>query len=179
MASVAHGLWTESALRRGTVVILVTVGMHTDGFGRLVEAMDQIAAQSGQEVMMQIGATPYRPSTASWFDFATQEEMDKLCERARIIVSHTGAGSVLTAIRHHKPLIVVPRLKKYGEHIDDHQLELARALSEAGVLLVAYETSELPDKLEAAKSFAPRTPHHRQLVEAVRRAALGNAQESK
>ena len=133
MAPVAHGLWAESTLRGGAIVILVTVGMHTDGFGRLVEAMDQIAAQSGQEVVMQIGATLYRPSAARWFDFATQEEMDKLCERARIIVSHTGAGSILTAVRHHKPLIVVPRLKKYGEHIDDHQLELAQVLSKARV----------------------------------------------
>lgn len=153
-------------------MILVTVGMHTDGFCRLVKAMDQIAAQSDQEVLMQIGATAYRPSAASYFDFATQQEMDELCEKAQIIVSHTGAGSILTALRHQKPLIVVPRLKKYAEHIDDHQLELAEALSKAGVLLVAYDPADLAAKLDAAKSFVPRQPQRRQLVEAVRQAAL-------
>jgi UDP-N-acetylglucosamine transferase subunit ALG13 len=69
-------------------------------------------------------------------------------------------------------LIVVPRRHKYGEHIDDHQLELADALSQAGALLVAYETGELSTRLKAAESFTPRVPSSSRdgLIEALRQA---------
>jgi UDP-N-acetylglucosamine transferase subunit ALG13 len=151
--------------------------MHTDGFSRLVKEMDRFAAQADEEVVMQIGATPYRPRAARWFACTTQEEMDTLCEQARIIVSHAGAGSILTALRHNKPLIVVPRQQKYGEVIDDHQLELAEALSQAGALLVAYETGELSARLKATDGFTPRVPNRSRLVEAVRQAVLTDTQK--
>jgi Fe-S oxidoreductase len=66
-------------------VILVTVGMHTDGFPRLVQAMDRIAAQANEDVVMQIGATLVEPRAARWFTFTTQEQMETLCEQARVI----------------------------------------------------------------------------------------------
>jgi UDP-N-acetylglucosamine transferase subunit ALG13 len=151
--------------------------MHPVGFSRLVEEMDHIAAQIDEEVVMQIGTSPYRPRAARWFTFTTQEEMEALCERARVIVSHAGSGSILTALRHRKPLIVVPRRQKYGEHIDDHQLELAEVLSQAGSLLVAYESGKLAASLEAAESFTPQipTPSRDRLIEVLRQAVLTGA----
>jgi beta-1,4-N-acetylglucosaminyltransferase len=152
------------------VVILVTVGTHTEGFNRLVEAMDRIAAQVEEEVVMQIGATAYVPQAALWFDFTTQAQMDALCEGARVIVSHAGAGSILKALGHRKPTIIVPRRQNRGEHIDDHQLELAEALSRTGALTVAYDVDELVKLLEAAPDFVPPEPNRGHLIEAVRQA---------
>jgi UDP-N-acetylglucosamine transferase subunit ALG13 len=146
--------------------------MHTDGFSRLVEGMDQIASQIDEPVMMQIGATPYRPRAAAFFDFVTQQEMDDLCQQARVIVSHAGAGSILTALRFNKPLIVVPRLQKYGEHVDDHQLELAEALSQTGALRVAHETDQLAELLTSAAPFDSATSNRKHLVEALRQEVL-------
>ena len=153
-------------------MILVTVGMHTAGFSRLVRAMDRIASQVNEEVLMQIGATPYQPHAARWFTFVPPSQMEALCERARIIVSHAGAGSILTALRHGKPLVVMPRLRKYGEMIDDHQIELAEALCREKALLVAWEATQLEEKLAAASSFTPRLPERDGLVQAVRLAVL-------
>jgi UDP-N-acetylglucosamine transferase subunit ALG13 len=98
--------------------------------------------------------------------------MEALCKRARVVISHAGSGSILTALRHNKPLIVMPRRHKYGEAIDDHQLELADALSQAGALLAAYETGELSTRLRAAESFMPRVPNSSRdgLIEALRQA---------
>jgi beta-1,4-N-acetylglucosaminyltransferase len=153
-------------------VILVTVGMHTDGFPRLVKEMDRIAQQTSEEVVMQIGATQYKPAHAQWFTFGTQAEIDALSERADVIVSHAGAGSILTVLRYRKPMIVMPRLSKYGEHMDDHQLELAEALSQAGVLLMANDGPELLARLQQTRTFRPRVPDHTPLVHAVRQAVL-------
>jgi beta-1,4-N-acetylglucosaminyltransferase len=158
-------------------VILVTVGMHTDGFPRLVQEMDRIAAKVDEDVVMQIGATRYEPRAARWFTFTTQEQMEALCEQARVIVSHAGAGSILTALRYHRPLIVVPRRRDYGEVIDDHQLELADALSSVGALLVANDICELWAKLDEAAHFTPCVPQSNGLISAVRRAVLVNGNE--
>ncbi len=153
-------------------MIFVTVGTHTDGFPRLVESMDQLAAGLPEEVVMQIGATPYTPKHARWFTFVSHDEIADLGREARVIVSHAGAGSIMEALRYGKPLIVVPRLHKYGEHLDDHQTELAEALARAGSLLVAYEAADLAPQLARAAAFTPRRPDPGCLIEAVRRAIV-------
>jgi beta-1,4-N-acetylglucosaminyltransferase len=159
-------------------VIFVTVGMHTDGFPRLIQEMDRIAALIDEEVVMQIGATAYHPTTARWFPFTTEAEMKMLCEQARVIVSHAGSGSILTALQYGKPLIVMPRLQKYAEHVDDHQLELAGALSQVGALLVASETADLWRHLRSIDSFSPKalTGNRSRLVTALRNIVLDLAE---
>jgi beta-1,4-N-acetylglucosaminyltransferase len=89
-------------------LILVTVGTHTDGFDRLVKEMDRLAFQMEEEVVIQTGATKYAPRSARWFDYAPQSEMERLTREARVVVSHAGSGSILTALAYRKPLIVMP-----------------------------------------------------------------------
>lgn len=160
-------------------MILVTVGMHTDGFMRLVVEMDRIAFETDEEVVMQIGHTPYSPRAARWFTFTSQKELDELASRARVVVSHAGAGSILSFLSCGKPLIVMPRLAKYGEHMDDHQLELAEALARNGMLLMANEASDLLPQLRQAESLRPPAPNPDGLVSAVRRAVLGLPQAAR
>jgi beta-1,4-N-acetylglucosaminyltransferase len=153
-------------------VILVTVGMHTDGFLRLVQAMDHIAAQIDEEVVMQIGNTPYEPRWTRWFTFASQQEIENLCQRARVIVCHAGAGSILTAMRYKRPLVVMPRRKRFGEVVDDHQLELAEALSRANLLQVAYQPAELLEKVGTVTCVVPPVVDRTPLIQALRRLVL-------
>jgi beta-1,4-N-acetylglucosaminyltransferase len=149
-------------------VIFVTVGMHTLGFPRLVRAMDELAATLDEDVVMQIGATPETPQHARAFAFATQAEMERWCVEARVIVSQAGAGSILTAQKARVPLILVPRLRQYGEHIDDHQLELARILQRTGCALLVENMKELAQALERARHFAPAASVHKgQLIGAL------------
>jgi beta-1,4-N-acetylglucosaminyltransferase len=110
-------------------MILVTVGNHTAGFERLTRAMDELAANIDEDIIAQIGSTQYLPSKLQWFRFIEYQEMLTLIKKARIVVCHGGAGTILDAIRNGKPLVILPRLKKYGEAFDDHELELAKAIS--------------------------------------------------
>jgi UDP-N-acetylglucosamine transferase subunit ALG13 len=146
--------------------------MHTDGFARLVEALDQIAAETDERLVLQIGSTPYVPKTAEWFAFATQREMEELTQQARIVVSHAGAGSILIALRYRKPLIVIPRRQEYGEHADDHQLELSEKLAATGALLMVRETANLAKKLDEASGFQPRVSDPTPLIAALQREVL-------
>ncbi|KUK17270.1 PssE/Cps14G family polysaccharide biosynthesis glycosyltransferase [Thermococcus sibiricus] len=135
-------------------MIFVTVGTHYQGFERLIKKMDEIAGKIDDEVVMQIGYTDYEPKNAKWFRFLEKEEdILELYKKAEIIVAHAGAGTLLTALSFGKPIVVVPRLKKFGEHIDDQQLELAEALESMGKAIAVYDIEKLEDAIKKAKSL--------------------------
>jgi beta-1,4-N-acetylglucosaminyltransferase len=117
-------------------VILVTVGLHQAGFERLVRAMDAYAAASHERVVIQRGSAAYRPRHADHFRFAPPDRMAALSQEARVIVAHAAAGTAVLALRLGKPLVLVPRRQAFGEHLDDHQQELAHALAAGGRAVV-------------------------------------------
>jgi len=125
----------------------VTIGLMY-GFDRLIQEMDKIAGRIDEEVVMQIGETTYEPKNARSFRFASKEEMDGLYEDARVVVCHAGVGSILTALEHGKPVIAVPRRKKYGEHVDDHQLDIAGEMEKEGRITVVHDVEELGGALD-------------------------------
>jgi beta-1,4-N-acetylglucosaminyltransferase len=129
-------------------MIFVTVGMHYQGFERLICKMDEIAGKIDEEVVMQIGSTQYIPKAAKYFEFVDSDlTIMAHFKNARVIVSHAGAGTLLNALNLGKPIIVVPRLKMFGEHIDDQQLELAEALSTQGRAIAINDINELEESL--------------------------------
>ena len=124
-------------------MIFVTVGLMV-GFERLIKKMDEIAGEIDEKVVMQIGYTEYQPKNAEYFKFKDDfKEIQKMYLDARIIVSHAGAGSIMTALEFNKPLVIIPRRKKYGEHIDDHQLEIAKELEKDERIKVIYDVDKL------------------------------------
>lgn len=126
-------------------MIFVTVGTHHQSFARLVNSMDTIAHDTKEHVIMQRGLTKAVPQYAQSFEFQPREELLHRYEAARVIVTHAGIGSIIDALKAAKPLIVVPRLKKFGEHNTDHQLELARAVERRGWGRVVIEIEELAE----------------------------------
>ncbi len=127
------------------MILVVTGFMY--GFERLIKKMDEIAAKIEEIVIIQIGLTEYLPKNAKYFKFASDEQYNKHFKNARIIVSHAGVGTILTARKFKKPLIIVPRQKKYKEHIDDHQMEIARELESYKNIKVVYNVDKLEDNL--------------------------------
>jgi beta-1,4-N-acetylglucosaminyltransferase len=130
-------------------MIFVTVGMHYQGFDRLIRKMDEIASKIEEEVIMQIGSTKYAPKNAKFFNFVENEfTILAYFKSARVVVSHAGAGTILYALSLGKPVIVVPRLKKFKEHVDDQQLELADVLSEKGTAIAVKEIEDIEQALK-------------------------------
>ena len=148
-------------------MIFVSVGMHPQGFDRLIRAMDILAPSLGEPVVMQIGASSYRPCNARYLRSASSEEVEAVSRRARALVTHCGVGSILTATRHGVPLVVVARLKRFAEHVDDHQLELARVLSESGKATVVHDVASLGQAIAQATVPPIMDDRRRELVEAL------------
>jgi UDP-N-acetylglucosamine transferase subunit ALG13 len=126
--------------------IFVTVG--TAPFPRLIKSMDQIAKILEDKVIMQIGKTSYQPKNTEYFDFKDYDKIRQLNKDAKMIITHAGVGSILTALDYGKPLIIVPRLKKYREINDDHQLEIAHLLKKQNLAEVAYEPKDILQLLQ-------------------------------
>lgn len=143
-------------------MIFATVGTHQQGFDRMVQAFDQLALtlqqenNSPEELVIQYGTSTYIPQYATSFQWATSQKMDELTQSARIVVTHAAAGAIILGLRAQKPLVVVPRLKKFNEHMDDHQLQLAQALDEKGqAIAVAVPTADtLATGIERASTLA-------------------------
>jgi UDP-N-acetylglucosamine transferase subunit ALG13 len=138
-------------------MIFLTVGTQFP-FDRLVKAVDEVvtAGLIREKIFAQIGNSSYRPRN---FEVATtlkKELFDKHLSQANSVISHAGVGTIAMALDNKKPLLVMPRLRKYGEVVHDHQVEIARKFEELGYLLVAYSVEELPEKIEQLKSFVPR-----------------------
>ncbi len=133
-------------------MIFVTVGMTSWDFSRLIKEMDRIAGKTDEEVVMQISHAKYTPKNARYFRFTSDEEIKHLYERARVIVSHASAGPVIAAKHHNKPVVVVPRRQIYGEHIDDHQIRIAREFEREGKVIVVYDINNLEKTIEDIKS---------------------------
>lgn len=124
-------------------MIFVTLGtMHLD-FARLVRKMDAIAAASGERVIMQIGLGKTLPKHCEHFAFRPRDEIAHLIRESRLVVTHAGIGSVIDALHAQRPLIVAPRLRRYGEHNNDHQLDLAEAVQRRGWGRMVLDMDEL------------------------------------
>lgn len=129
-------------------MIFVTVGTHEQPFNRLVEEVDHLKQKGfvSDDVTIQIGFSKYEPKYCEWSRlYSYQEMMDKV-NRARIVITHGGPSSFIMPLQIGKIPIVVPRQKKYNEHINDHQVEFVKAVAKRKKnILVAMDMIELKD----------------------------------
>jgi UDP-N-acetylglucosamine transferase subunit ALG13 len=133
-------------------MIFVTVGTHQQPFHRLMHALEALPAD---ELFVQYGHASPPPGVARAVAFQSFPEMLEAFAKADVVVTHAGVGSILCATNAGHIPVVVPRLKQYGEHVDDHQVHLIRELERDGRVRVVWEMDELAETVAAAP---PRRP---------------------
>lgn len=152
-------------------MIFVTVGTHTRGFDRLVKAIDEYAAIAKRDVFMQIGSSSYLPVSASHCRFMESHEIQKLINEADIVISHAGAGTIIQVLQLRKSLIVAPRIRKFNESGDDHQLQIATALSNQGRAVnlgVQIDPDSIGHAIEKVKNLVHTGDDRARLLNALR-----------
>lgn len=120
-------------------MIFVTVGSRKYPFDRLFRKLDELYADGilTEPMFAQVGTATYRPKYYKYKDFISPEEFTERINEADIIVSHGASGSIMKALNAGKKVIAVTRLEKYGEHINDHQIQNNEAFSSNGYVLMA------------------------------------------
>jgi UDP-N-acetylglucosamine transferase subunit ALG13 len=122
-------------------MILVTIGTSVP-FDRLLHAVGRI--ETAERIVVQRGNSMWCAAGVECVDFWPYDVLVDYVQRARIVVTHAGVGSILVCLQNGKRPIVAPRLRRFGEAVDDHQLELARRLHEAGVVTLVDDLQLLP-----------------------------------
>lgn len=139
-------------------MILVLLGTHELPFTRLLQEVERIKKEGivDDEFIVQNGHTKYNSDVLTLKPFVSYEEMEELTERARLIITHAGTGSVISGIKKGKKVIAAPRLQKYGEHNDNHQLELVQVFKEAHHILSWEEGEDLAEVIKESEHFDPK-----------------------
>ena len=138
-------------------MIFLTVGTQFP-FDRLVMAVDRAVEQNfiEDEIFAQIGNSRYTPNNFTGVASLSKKDFDTKLREASCVISHAGMGSITMAMDYNKPLLAMPRLKKYHEVVNDHQVAIAKKFEMLEHILVAYEPDELPEKIKQLKSFVSR-----------------------
>ncbi|MFC1793991.1 glycosyltransferase [Planctomycetota bacterium] len=138
-------------------MIFLTVGTQFP-FDRLVKAVDEAAGTNGfdEKIFAQTGDSSYCPENFEAAPSMEKAMFDQYFDEADSIISHAGMGTITMALDQTKPLLVMPRLKKYGEVVNDHQLAIAKKFEQLGYLLVADGAEDVPIKMKQLKSFVPQ-----------------------
>jgi UDP-N-acetylglucosamine transferase subunit ALG13 len=105
--------------------------------------VDEAAGETGLSALIQTGASTYAPRRAAAVRVLTRSGFDNLVQSADYVITHAGAGSVMTALRYGKVPIIVPRRGPWHEHVNDHQQELAAELSSLGWVRVVTNSEEM------------------------------------
>jgi UDP-N-acetylglucosamine transferase subunit ALG13 len=139
-------------------LILVTFGTHPQPFDRALDWV--LDAVVDEELVVQHGSTPPRPGAGpqvEWHELLTYERIVELIRAADAVVGHAGVGTLMTAIELGRTPVAIPRLREHGEHVDDHQLDIAREMSSAGYVIACSREGELAEAIERARNAGLRS----------------------
>lgn len=143
-------------------MIFVTVGTDKP-FDRMMKVVDRWAGESGRkDVFAQIGEGGWEPQYVPFVNFLEPVEFKTRFAQARLIIGHAGMGTILSALLHGKPILVMPKLARLGEHRNEHQTATAKRMMELGNVNVAFDEQEMLQKLVAVDTLQARNaipPH--------------------
>ena len=138
-------------------MILVLLGTQDKPFNRILNAIRKEIEKGNikDEVIAQVGCTKFNYDKIKTFDFVSKEELATLIDKAKFIITHAGVGTITECINKNKKVIVVPRLKKYKEHTNDHQLQITKEFALKNYVLPLYDEKKLSNVLEKIKAYKP------------------------
>lgn len=134
--------------------IFITLGSQKFQFNRLLKAVDELCEKGiidAENVFAQIGYSDYLPRKYNYQKFLDRDEFSKEMGKADIVITHGGTGAIIGAIKKGKKVIAIPRLAQYGEHVDNHQLQLIKQFDELNLICTCNNTSELAKALDIVR----------------------------
>lgn len=135
-------------------MIFVTLGTQDKKFPRLLETVENL--NTDEEIIMQTGSTDFSTNKENIkiYKYLTPEEFSNYMEESSQVITHAGVGTLVQGLKLHKKMIVAARLKKYKEHVNDHQLQILKTFEEEGYIVPLYNFDDLEKLLK--KEFTPK-----------------------
>ena len=140
-------------------MILVILGTQDKKFPRLLKAIqkkiDEGKINKKEEIIVQAGSTKFESKDMKIMDYIPVKEFEELVDKADLIICHAGVGTILTALKKGKKIIAAARLKKYGEHVNDHQLQILDNFTTEGYILALEDFDKIDVLIKQARNFTP------------------------
>ena len=133
-------------------MIFVCTGTQVYQFNRLLKELDRLVAGGmiHDDIFAQTGASDYKPCYYAYKEFLSHDEFNEYQEKAALIISHGGTGALIGASKKGKNIIAIPRLAQFGEHTDDHQLQIVEVLEKEGYVRAVYDINDLGVQIQEA-----------------------------
>lgn len=153
------------------MIIFVTLGSQEFQFNRLLMAIDE-QVQNGKitdKIFAQIGASDYIPRTFEYEKFLDYKRFSGWIDMADIVITHGGTATIINAIKKRKKVIASPRLSKFNEHVDDHQLQLIEQFSKESLICACYDLENLWKEIQDVKimGFNQYESNTKQIIESI------------
>lgn len=135
-------------------MIFVTLGSQKFQFNRLLKEIDKLVGEKKitEEVFAQSGYSDYKPKNYKYKDFLDRDEFSQAMESCDKVITHGGTGAIIGALKQGKKVIAVPRLKEFGEHVDDHQLQIINQFSGMNIICSCYDCDKLIESYETLET---------------------------
>ena len=136
-------------------MIFVTLGTQDKGFTRLLKAIQKQIDKGNikEKVVVQAGYTCFESKDMEIFDYMLKDDFENFMKTCDILITHGGVGSIMTGLNAGKKIIAAARLKEYGEHTNDHQVQIIEKFSKDGYIIALDDFNKLDKALEKAKKL--------------------------
>ncbi len=136
-------------------MIFVTLGSQKFQFDRLLQKLDDMVENNiiTEKIVAQIGASTYLPQHYEYVRFMDREQFAETMDQCDIVITHGGTGVIISAVKKGKKVIAIPRLAKYKEHVDDHQLQLLHQFDDLELICACYEVDDLEEKYSGIRDM--------------------------
>ena len=134
------------------------LGTQDKQFTRLLESIEREINNGiiNEKVIVQAGHTKFNSKKMKIFDFESKQNLNRYINKADMIITHAGEGSIMESLSANKPTIVAARLKKYREHVNDHQIQIANKMSKNGYVIWCDDLDKLGNYVKKARNFIPK-----------------------
>ena len=135
-------------------MIFVTVGSQKFPFNRLIQKVDQLVKDGviRDDVMIQTGVSNYTPCQCHYQAFYDQEAFKNMIDTCSVLITHGGVGTLIDDVRRRKKVVAVPRLARYGEHVDDHQLQILERFHQMNLIESCVDVDKLGEAIARAQT---------------------------
>ena len=139
-------------------MVLILLGTQNNSFHRLLEEIQKNIDKGiiKEEVVVQKGYTKFESENMTIYNQLPIDEINQLIDKANLVITHGGVGSIISSIEKNKKVIAVPRLKKYKEHVNDHQLDIIKSFNDLGYIIGLNTVEELEQALKKIDNFEPK-----------------------
>ena len=152
-------------------MILVLLGTQNNSFHRLLEEIEKNIKDKTikEEVIVQAGYTKYKSDKMRIIDLMSKEQLSQFQDEANLIITHGGVGSIVSSIEKGKKVIAVPRKHEFGEHVNNHQIQIVKDFDDKGYIIGIKDVEDLKAAIIKAQTFKPvkYQPNNKKMLEII------------